>query len=288
MTVLAFDFGGTKILAALVTGGQIIDRIEVPTDRHSGPDRWLEQMRMLAAPWAGRANRAGITVTGLVQHGLWSALNPDTLAIPDNYPLQAHAEHMLGLPVTLGNDAQAAAWGEYRHGAGAGRDMVFLTISTGIGGGVVTGGKLLTGRSGMAGSFGQLRPMPDGHPLFEACASGRWIAATLGQDAKDAFQSTDPQAQRTIATSATRVARLCQNLQLIFDHEIIVIGGGIGLAPGYLTRITTTLAALPDLYRPTLTAAALGADAGAIGIAALALQRTLTTHKTDPTAEDPS
>ncbi len=270
MTVLAFDIGGTKILAALVADGKIIDRIETPTDRNAGPDRWLDQMRTLSEPWAGRATKAGITVTGLVQNGLWSALNPDTLPIPANYPLRAKAEQMLGLSVTLANDAQAAAWGEYRHGAGAGRDMVFLTISTGIGGGVVTGGKLLTGRSGMAGSFGQLRPLPDGDGLFEDSASGRWIAATTGRDAKDAFQTTE--ADQTIATSATRVARLCQNLQLIFDPAIIVIGGGIGLAPGYLARITENLAPLPDLYRPSLTSAALGADAGAIGIAALTTQ----------------
>lgn len=277
LPVLAIDLGGTKILAALVDQGHVLTRTEVATDRGAGPSEWIAAMVAMTAPWQGRYDRAGITVTGLVHDRHWSALNPGTLNIPDRFPLGAAAEAALGVAVTLCNDAQAAAWGEYVHGAGAGQDMVFLTVSTGIGGGVVAGGRLLTGRSGMAASFGQLLPLPDGDPAarFEDACSGKWIEKTTGMEAREAFRAAaiTTTAAQAIATSATRVGRLCQNLQLIFDPALIVIGGGVGLAPTYLDRVRQTLAHLPDHYRPTLTGAALGRDAGAVGIAALTTSR---------------
>lgn len=171
------------------------------------------------------------------------------------------------------NDAQAAAWGEYSHGAGMGRDMVFLTVSTGVGGGIISGGRLLAGRSGMAGHVGLLRPLPEGEGLMEDGASGRFIARAAGQpDARAAFAAGDTAAAEAIATSARRVGQLCRNLQLLVDPEVIVIGGGVGLAPGYLAQVEGHLAQLEPLYRPTLARAALGAEAGVIGIAALAQQ----------------
>lgn len=193
----------------------------------------------------------------------------------DPFPLGTRAHDLFGTDVTLGNDAQAAAWGEYAHGAGRGTsDMIFLTISTGIGGGIIANGRLLTGRSGMAGHAGLLRPLSDGDDvLFEDTASGRWIARASGHpDARAAF--ADPAAAGAITTSAHRVARLCRNLQLLNDPEKIVIGGGVGLAPGYLDRVRDALADLPDLYRPAIVPASLGVDAGVIGIAALATERT--------------
>ncbi len=281
--VLAVDLGGSKILAALVEGAQVLERAEVATDRAGGAAAWLEQLGALVRPWARRYGRAGISVTGLVKGGLWRALNPGTLDIPKDFPLASRAEALLGLPVALANDAQAAAWGEYRHGAGRGGDLVFLTISTGIGGGVVANGRLLGGRGGLAGSFGQLLPLPDGgEVLLEDMASGRFLAAegaTLGleADARAVFAAAEAGhagAERAIAASAARVARLCLDIQRMFDPACIVIGGGVGLAPGYLERVAGALAHLPDLMRPTLVPAALGRDAGVIGIAELATGNT--------------
>lgn len=287
---LAIDLGGTKILAALVDGTHVLERAEVPTDREAGPDGWLAQIATLAEAWAGRYTRLGITVTGLVHNGRWSALNRATLNVPDDYPLAEQAKRVLGLEPTLANDAQAAAWGEYCHGAWPMRDgiesgeriarsqaMVFLTVSTGIGGGVVLDGKLLTGRHGLTGHFGQLITSASRGPL-EDSVSGQWMArkaaeAGHGADARAIFEaagSGHQWAAAIITISAERLALLCQNIQLTFDPDLIVLGGGIGLADGYLQHVTTHLATLPLHIRPTLARAALGADAGAIGIAALA------------------
>lgn len=287
---LVFDLGGTKILAALIDGAVILERAETRTDRQVGPDGWLAQMATLAEAWAGRYARLGITVTGHVHNGQWSALNRATLDLPDNYSLAKQAKAVLGLEPTLANDAHAAAWGEYRHGAWATKEndasvgsaipthgMVFLTVSTGIGGGVVLDGKLLSGRHGLAGHFGQCLSSDNHNPL-EDQVSGQWMARQAAEaghdvDARAVFEAANNgQAWATaiVATSAERLALLCQNIQLTFDPDLIVLGGGIGLADGYLQRVTTHLATLPLHIRPTLARAALGTDAGAIGIAALA------------------
>ena len=140
-TTLAVDIGGTKILAALVQNNRVVQQIDLATVPDAGATGWTDAVIRAAMPWRGGFHRIGITVTGIVADGRWSALNPATLDIPDGFALADRIEAGLGLRPTVLNDAQAAAWGEYRLGAAQGRDMVFLTISTGIGGGVVLNGR---------------------------------------------------------------------------------------------------------------------------------------------------
>lgn len=274
MPVLAIDLGGTKTLAALVDGAGILERREIATDRTTGPAAWVAGMADLVRDWQGRHDGIGLTVTGLVSDGLWRPLNPETLPLSvEGYPLADAVKAALGGPAVIRNDAQAAAWGEHLHGAGQGRDMVFLTVSTGIGAGIVLNGQLAQGRFGLAGHAGQMIAMPDGDDApFEDMASGRWIARQAGRaDARAVFaEADDPACAEAIGASARRVARLCRNLQFLLSPDVIVIGGGIGLAPGYLSRVREALASLDPIRRPLLEPAALGADAGVIGIAALA------------------
>lgn len=277
--VLSVDLGGSKTLVALVHGATVLERVEIATDRAGGPEGWLRAIAGVAGGWQGRFDRAGMTVTGLVAKGMWQALNPATLNLPGPFPLQARLAGLLGVPVAVANDAQAAAWGEHVHGAGMGADIVFLTVSTGIGGGVVTGGRLLQGRGGLAGHFGQLLPADGAPALFEDAASGRWIAQEgagigLQADARAVFaaaEAGDARAEAILAASAARVGRLCHNLQLSFDPDRIVIGGGVGLGPGYLDRVARSVAHLDDMRRPRIVPARLGPDAGIIGMADLAL-----------------
>ena len=181
-------------------------------------------------------------------------------------------------PVTLCNDAQAAAWGEFRFGAGAGRDLVFVTVSTGIGGGVVIGGRLLTGRGGVAGSVGlTLEASAGGVAPLETLASGRFIAGAAAKaghpvDAPAVFAAAGGEAwaAAVLDRSADVVARLLQNLQLLFDPAVMVVGGGVGLADGYRQRLDARLGHLPPHLKPEIRAAALGKSAGVIGAADLA------------------
>lgn len=274
--VLAIDLGGTKLAAALVDGPRVLERRETPTDRGGGPAAWIEAIARLVDGWSdGRA--AGIAVTGLVRDGLWRAVNPDTLAVPDDVPLVATLAARLGMPVLARNDAQAAAWGEYRFGAGRGGTAVFVTVSTGIGGGLVVDGRLVEGRTGLAGHIG-ITPIetPDGVRRLEDVASGAALARMAeGRGGAGGVTAAalggEPWATALLDRAIAPLALALRRLHLELDPDCIVIGGGLGLAPGYLDRLEGVLAPLPALMRPRICAAALGADAGLIGIADLAM-----------------
>lgn len=283
-TALCLDIGGSKLLVALVAGGRSIDRHVIATEREAGPDAWIDAAARAAAPWRDRYQHVAAAVTGNVAGGLWRTLNPHTLAFAEPFPLVDRLTNVFGRPAVALNDGHAAAWGEYRHGAGRGRDMVFMTVSTGLGGGIVAGGALWRGTHGVAGHFG-LAP-PDlleggGQDRFEDMCTGRWIAASaagrLGADCQarevfDAAAAGAGWADAIIATSARRIAVLCHAAQRMIDPAVIVIGGGIGLAPGFIDRIEAALDGAGSLPVPQLEAAALGADAGVVGAADLAMK----------------
>ena len=273
--ILAIDIGGTKTLAALVEGATILKEIKVPTSRENGPDAWIAGVAQAVAPWNAAFERVGVAVTGFVNAGLWSALNPATLGIPDNYPLVETVRRTFGKPVFAANDAQVAAWGEYRFGAGLGEDLVFLTISTGVGGGIVVNGRPLLG---LSGHFGQIRAPSAGEAPLENSVSGRWMAAEAAKtghpvEAPEIFAAAhngQSWAEAIVDASARRTALLCQDIQLMLDPRRIVIGGGIGLAEGYIGRVTAHLAHLAPRLCPSLAPAHLAGHAGIVGVADLA------------------
>ena len=296
--VLAIDLGGTKTSLALVRGAEVLVSRTLATNRAAGPDAWLDAVAAEARQLGGTYGAVGLAVTGFVDGGVWSAMNPVTLGIPDRYPLVAAASTRFARPVLAVNDAQAAAWGEFRFGAGqdhrheqahgrvppvvdeamSGADLVFVTISTGLGGGIVAGGRLLAGLSGHFGILGLgsggTRPLEDdiagGFIARQAQAAGHALDAA-GVFA--AAQSGADWAEAIVQRSAGRAAGLAQDLHLALDPAVLVIGGGIGLAPGYLDRLKAEHAARPVRQRPRLVPARLGAQAGLIGVAALARDR---------------
>lgn len=274
--VLAIDIGGTKTMACLVRDGRVIEETQFPTDRDLGPDGWIDSIAAKVADWNDYGHVAA-AVTGIVVDGNWQALNPTTLDLPDNYPLIDKLHDTFGRPAIAVNDAQCASWGEYRFGAGAQDDMVFLTISTGIGGGIVINGRLL---QGTAGHFGLFQGYFEcSHQPLEDSISGQWMNAEARKAGYDcaapeifaAARSGAPWASYIIAISARRVAMLCQNIQLALDPKRIVIGGGIGLAEGYIDQIRSAFTFPKISLRPTLVRAHLGRHAGVIGAADLAI-----------------
>lgn len=275
-TVLALDIGGTKMLAALVRGDEVVETHKMPTPRSGDPEQWLTALFDAISGWKGRYDTVGIAVSGIIDDGLWSPLNRKTLDIPDRFPLVATVSRLAGTDAVLAaNDAQAAAWGEFSCGAGQGQDLVFLTISTGIGGGIVVNGRLL---GGLAGHFGLLRSLDENAGVLEDHVSGNWMAAQAaphqaGATAREVFEAATTGhawAQVIIKASVGQTALLCRNIQLMLDPARIVIGGGIGLAPGYLESVRQALGSLPPRLTPQLHAAALGESAGVVGIADLA------------------
>jgi predicted NBD/HSP70 family sugar kinase len=277
--VLGIDLGGTKTLLGLVSGGICgpVVRIRTPA---GGPDAWLEAIATAADAWRDDYHAAAIAVTGLVAEGRWWALNPAVLPVPPGFALVSELQRRLGVTVHALNDAQAAAWGEFRFGAGRGCDLVFITISTGIGAGLVLGGRLLTGHRGLAGHLGQFRSGESASaPWLENLASGTALArdaAARGHegDVAGLFAAAAggaAWAEELLDVAARRIAAALASLQALLDPDCIVIGGGVGLAPGFVPRLRVHLAGLGDRLRPELREAMLGAHAGLLGVADFAL-----------------
>ena len=170
MTILALDLGGSKIAAALVADGRVLERRQVVTPPEPDIGALVEAADAAARPLLGDTSRIAVATAGLAKNGMLDAVNRAIFHLSAPVPFASMLEERLGRPATLLNDGAAAAWGEYRHGAGRGtKSLVFMTISTGIGGGIVVDGRLLQGRQGLAGQLGFMTVEQDGPP----CGSGR-------------------------------------------------------------------------------------------------------------------
>lgn len=277
--VLAIDIGGTKSLLTLVQGDQVVESRTFATAGNVGSPEWMTQLAGSVADWSGRFDHIGVAVTGLVTDGLWTALNAATLPIPPRTPLDARLREAFGTDrVISANDAQAAAWGEYCFGAGRNRDMMFVTVSSGVGGGIVRAGALQRGSRGLAGSLGQTTGL-DGQRL-ESRASGFGMAQSarsLGKPDETraifaALENGDEWARDLVKAAATELAHALVNAQRLIDLDVIVVGGGIGLLPLYQALLREALDTVDDIVRPEIRIAELGSLAGVIGIADLALR----------------
>ena len=163
----------------------------------------------------------------------------------------------------------------------SGDDIVFLTLSTGIGGGVVSGGRLVVGRHGLGASVGQTSLAVDaGYPhrgrrrrrRDGAGGPRRRPRHRRPRRLRRQRSPARPGPTRSSRTAATIIARLIVDLQKLFDPAFVVIGGSIGLAAGFLDRLRAALADVPEPFHPEIRAAGLGKHAGVIGVADLARQ----------------
>jgi glucokinase len=310
----AIDLGGTKIFAALVDEhGRIIASERRPTEAAQGPDAVIERtVASLRAAAAGAGLRVealqavGVAAAGPVDAKRGTLTNPPNLPGWTEVPLAARLQAALGLPAVLENDANASAVGEHSFGAGRGADdMVYLTISTGIGAGLIVGGRLYGGASGAAGEVGHMMVLPDG-PLcgcgrrgcLEALASGTGIAreGTAAVEARRspllaqlagewgevtsevvaiAAERGDAAAQAILADAALYLGIGLMNLAHLLNPAVIVIGGGatrIGprlLDPAIEYAQTHAFPVIARALRVEM--AQHGDESAALGAAALAL-----------------
>lgn len=288
MTTLAVDIGGTKLAAALIDAEfSLLERHECPTPASQTPQALTASLEALLSPLAKRTQRVAVASTGIIHQGVLTAINPANLGGLAHFPLQETMSRITGLPCLALNDAQAAAWAEYQALSENVAEMAFITVSTGVGGGLVSQGHLLTGAGGLAGHFGHTLADPHGPRCgcgrigcVEAIASGRGIATAAqgelyGLDAKAIFAKAlagDAQAQKLVRRSAQALARLIADVKAATDCQCVVIGGSVGLAEGYLAQVAEYLAQEPKAYQVALKAAHYRHDAGLLGAAMLALQ----------------
>lgn len=278
----AIDLGGTKTAAARIENGEVVQRLQQPTDADAD---WRAQLNTLAAMLAelghGHDDPVGAAVAGRVDaEGNWHAVNSDTLRAISAAPLQAALRYRFGARARATNDAAAAAMAESRLGAGMGAyNFAYITVSTGVGGGLVLGGRLLDSTTGLAGHVGFVasrlsdRRCGSGRiGTVESVAGGRAIAAAADlPDARAVFE--DGRFEAVIDRSAAAVAALIADLTAILGLDRVALGGSIGLAPSYLPSVLAHLAAEPALFRPQVVPAQLRQDSGLIGALLIATER---------------
>lgn len=290
---LAVDIGGTKTVVSWVRGPVVRGRTEAATPKRADDivtlvARMVRELRAgdASAPSANTAVVA-VAATGAIREGVVYGPNRDTIEGWYGFPLQARLSEALLSPVFLLNDAHAAAWGEYRFGPErAARSIAFVTVSTGVGAGLVVDDSLLLGARGFGAHFGHTIANPQGpqcgcgrRGCLEVVGSGRALERDAGQAfgrnvlAAELFtleEAADSKAAEIVRRGVRAVARALGNLMAVIDPEYIVLGGGVGLNPRFGALLRDELAVEPDWCRPRLERASLGADAGMVGIADLA------------------
>ena len=306
-TVIAVDIGGTQLRVALFEGAQLRQRAALPTDVKGGPSGVMDQIDALIKQLSTKSDLdqvsgIGLSIAGPIDTEAAAATRIPSLPGWDGFPVGHALLERTGFPTQVENDAIAATLGEWRHGAGRGAsNIVFLTVSTGIGGGAVVDDRLLHGRMGIAGHIGHMRMAQEGPTCpcgavgcFEALASGSALSrravttaaksghlAGLAQagtvTARDVFEGAhagDSHCLELVAEEAMYLGQGITSIIHIFSPERVIIGGGLSnafdqLAPGIHEVIRKD--AMPPFRTVPVIRSALGDDSGLFGAARLAL-----------------
>lgn len=314
---IGVDIGGTKVAAGIVDeAGVIVHRTRRDTpDRTSSPrvveDTLVDAVEELLR--TAEAHELVVDAVGIGAAGFVGADRATVVFAPHlswrDEPLRDSLAHRIGRPITVDNDANAAAWAEYRFGAAADTSHVaMVTLGTGIGGALVFDGVVHRGRYGIAGEFGHMQMVPDGarcecgnRGCWEQYASGNALvrearelissgspmahalsdrvggdaSALTGPMVTEVAQAGDAAAQELLAEIGGWLGVGLAGLAAAFDPEVFVIGGGVSAAGELLLGPAREAfrRRLPGRgYRPEarIVAATLGPDAGLIGAADLA------------------
>ncbi|MEV0591656.1 ROK family protein [Nonomuraea cavernae] len=309
--ILAIDVGGTKLAAGLVgPDGAVAASARVATPQDTDAETLWETLAALVEPFSGAVDGVGVGCGGPMT---WPRGEVSPLNIPawHAFPLRARlAGRFPGLPVRVHNDAVCLAVAEHWRGAGRGsRDMLGMVVSTGVGGGLILGGRLIDGGTGNAGHIGHVVVEPDGGPpcgcggrgCLEAVARGpgltAWAVAQgwrpgrgVREGGDEAYQedrvvtgralAADALAGDEVALAAMRRAGRALGVAIasathLCDLELVTIGGGLSQAGkplfGPLEEALREHARMDFARRVRVVPAALGQEAGLVGAAALIL-----------------
>jgi glucokinase len=311
---IGVDVGGTKVAAGVVdAAGEVLVRIQRNTpadDVAKTRDVIVDVVQELAA--GHRVDAVGVGAAGWIDASRSTVLFAPNIAWR-NEPLREYVSGAVGLPVIVENDANVAAWAEFRYGAARHADdsMVMFTVGTGVGGGIVLGGELIRGAHGIAAELGHMLAVPDGHlcgcgrlGCIEQYASGsalvRFARAGARQEPERAtklLKAAGGSAEAITGRMVTAAARAgdpvsCEafgqlgrwlgiglaNMAQILDPQILVVGGGVMDAGDLLlgpthSSFVDALAARGTIPVAEIRPAELGNTAGVVGAADLARRR---------------
>lgn len=308
---LGVDLGGTKVETSLVDAtGRILASHRHPTQPEKGLDGVIANIIICVESCLGEASKSaqglGIGMAGQIEKDAGIVRFAPNLGW-HNVPLKAKLEEALEIPVVVTNDVRAATYGEWSYGSGQGiDDLVCVFVGTGVGGGIVSGGRLLEGCNNTAGELGHMTIVTGGrqcHCRNQGCLeayAGGWAIAERAQEAvrsdpragqplialaggieqisaatvTEAYANGDPLAQHIVEETAQFLAAGLVGIVNAFNPCLLVLGGGViqGL-PEYVSmaeRIVRLKALEAVLEELRIVSAALGNKAGAIGAAALA------------------
>ena len=304
--ILALDFGGTKLSAALADTKRkcFLSKAVAPSPPQKNAETDRKLMLSLAHKVMGQAAPAAIGVSfgGLVQTEKGTVILSHHVPGWENFPLSEWLEEHFNVPAIVDNDANAGALGEWRFGAGQGcQSLLYVTVSTGVGGGWVLGGKVYHGANGLAGEIGHITIRPDGpictcgrRGCLESLASGPAIArmaqerlaisressvlhekditTITAQDVAQAAETGDPLAQEVLREAASALGRGIAYAIILMNPEKVVVGGGVAkVGDRYLNqvRIAAKNNVLPGM-QVKIVQAALGDESPLWGAVALA------------------
>ena len=308
---IGIDVGGTKVLGGVVDeAGKVLTTARKDTPRQGG-SALTQTIANVAKELLQQHSVAsvGVSAAGFVSSDRKTMLATPNIADWNSVDLDNQLTKLIGLPVVIENDANAAAWGEAKFGAGKNQDhMMMLTVGTGIGGGIVVNGALYRGAFGIAAEFGHMRVVPEGHicgcgarGCFEQYASGNallrhareainaspevarnllsrgdgTVAGLTGQAITDAARDGDPVALAAFNTTGQWLGAGIASLAVLLDPACVVIGGGVIDAGEILLKPTRESLErnMPFAGKhpyPQIIAAQLGNEAGLVGVADLA------------------
>lgn len=279
--IIGIDIGGTqtRLTAVAVEGDSGADRV-IDTAALGTPRGFVEWTEAQVRQTGGRPVSVGVAVPGPLDARLGVLINPPNLPAWTGAPLAEMIGDALGCPVHVEDDANLAAYGEHRRGAGRGvPDMAYVTWSTGVGCGLILGGRLYSGAHGTAGEIGHTVLDPDG-PLdacgqrgcVEVFCGGRALAEQTGIAAVELFGAAaagDAGALAVVRRAATYMGHALVNLTNLIDPGVIVIGGGVARSwtqvEPVLSGVLTGSAFITPDRRPELRRAELGDRAGLVG-----------------------
>lgn len=294
---LAVDVGGTRTRAALVNAeGRVMHRQSLATPADQGAEAVVAAIAsacraVMAESGAIPGLKLGLCAPGPIDAKRGVALATPTIRGFTNFPLRQAVEDALGLSVTIENDGPCAALGEWACGAGQGSgNFVYVTISTGIGGGIVSEGRLLRGRLGLAGHIGHIPIKSEGGAICFCGQKGCWEAEASGsalqvkaraagfEGLSDAFARAATGDERGHAFADQAACDIALGLAAVIhvlSPERIVIGGGVGNALpvlGPMLRRYVDQRVLPPFRGAAILPSALGDDSGLAGAAQLVLR----------------
>jgi glucokinase len=236
MKTLAIDIGGTKFSVALFDNHRMVQRESRPTHRDGGPESMLREIHSIFRNWTGADSvaRCGVGFGGPVDFLRQRVALSTHVGGWNDFPLVERLTEMLRVPVIIDNDANAGALGEALHGAGRDhRPLLYMTLSTGIGGGIVLpDDSVYRGADSWAGEIGHLTIRPDGSECLcgargclERMCCGLWLERDYGKPARDLL--------RDVSFVDRYVVDLAMGLKaavMLLNPARIVIGGGIAKA----------------------------------------------------------